>query len=266
MFKKENHIAMIITSPYRWETFHVFNANAFPENLGHNVNVCGDRLALCRYYTSFLSKEISIERHLFIEELKKQQEDIKRGLSERQDSLKFVAYSDGLQYMAATFGCLNAMKSFLDVYAQLMVKVVSPNTMLTFSKKPINGRKIAGGILINWLQKSAPKTFNKAKDLADITKRHSNEWITQAVSYRDTLSHFADIEGMLHMHVPLQLKDPPYDSANIELPKMPDGVPLIDYCQDIFNRLTSYLKESIILLPNIKRDLIKPELLFRRTG
>jgi len=266
MSNKENHVSMIITSPYRWETFDVFNPNAFPKSLNSNVNACGFRLGLWLYYTSFVSKEIFKERDVFVKELVSQQDGIRKSLSMRQDSLKFVAYSDGLQYMAATFGCLNAMKSFLDNYAQLMAKLISPSTTLSFKKKVINGRKIAGGALISWLQNSAPKTFKKAKDLADITKRHSSEWITQAVIYRDTLSHYKDIEGMIHMHVPLQPKDPPYNSANIELPKMPDGVPLIDYCQDILNRSTYYLRESIILLPNIERDMIKPERLFRRSN
>jgi hypothetical protein len=267
MPKKENHVSMIIASPYRWETFSVFNANAFPANLGHNVNDCSLRLALCLYYTSLVSKEISKERDVFIKELKVQQKAIRKGLSNRQDSLKFVAYSDGLQYLAATFSYLNAIKSFLDIYAKLMAKLISPGkNMMSFKKKPINDcRNISGGALINWLRDSTPKNFNNANDLADITIRHSNEWITQAVNYRDTLSHFGDIDGMVHMQVQLQPKDPPYNSSNIELPKMPDGVPLVDYCQDIMSRLIYYLKESIILLPNISNSLINPDRLSRRS-
>jgi len=266
MPKKENHVSVIITSPYRWETFCLFNANAFPANLGDNVNDCGLRLALCLYYTSLVSKEISKEREIFIKELDVQQADIRKGLSKRQDSLKFVAYSDGLQYLAATFSYLNAIKSFLDIYAKLMAKLISPSTNMSFKRKAINGGTIAGGTFINWLQNSAPKNFNKAKDLADITIRHSNEWITQSVKYRDTLSHSGDIVGMVHMHVPLHPKDPPYNYANIEFPKMPDGVLLIDYCQDILNRLIYYLEESIILLPYLDKALINPERLSSKSN
>jgi hypothetical protein len=261
---KSNHVSLIIVGAHRWETFSIFNGNAFPDSLRYGVDACGIRLSLCLFYTSAVSEEVSKDRERFIEALEMQRDDIKRGLSKKQNSLNLVGYSDGLGYMAATYGCLNAMKSFLDVYAQLIGKLILPSTNLSFKRRTIDGRKIAGGTLISWLRTSAPRTFHNAKDLADITTRHSIAWITEAVRHRDTLSHYADLKRMTHMHVPLEAKDPFYDPDNIVPPKMPNGVPLVEYCQSVLANLSGYLRESITLLPNIRKDLIRPNRFLNR--
>jgi hypothetical protein len=110
--------------------------------------------------------------------------------------------------------------------------------------------------MINWLQSSTPKSLHQADDLRELTLRHSIEWITPLVRYRDTLSHYQDIHGFMHMHVPLYEHTPCYHSKEISGPQMPDGESLEEYCLVTLHRLANYVRESIIMFDSVEQNLI----------
>jgi hypothetical protein len=139
-----------------------------------------------------------------------------------------------------------------------MAKLACPSVSMTFKKAKIGNVQISGGAFINWLKGSAPKSFTKANALADLTYQHSKEWITPCIDYRDMLAHYADIPGIRHMRLRFKTVHPVFDVTEIEEPSMPDGLPVVSYCAGLLERLRAYVSRSIVLLPNVKHELISP--------
>jgi len=171
--------------------------------------------------------------------------------------MNFIVIYDGLDYLAAFYALLQSLKSLLDVYANLIAKLIHPSAALKFSTVTFEGIKISGGNVAKWLKKSAPYTFDNKSLLLEVIVRNSKDWIAQAVNYRDTLTHYNDIAGIQHMHVMLKRQFPPFNANEIVLPIMPDSQPMTDYCEGMVCRLSRFLDESLKLLPNVNHNLIK---------
>ncbi len=199
MTDKKNHVSLVFTGPHLWATFGIFNANAFPTSLGNNVRVCATRMALCLLYSDELKISVTSAKRDFLMSLEKHQADGERGLQNRKDDLRFVAYSDGLRYIAGLYEFVNAVKSFLDVYANLMGKLISLSLNWSFKRGKVEGMSLAGGKMIRWLDNCSPKNFPCAVNLAEATRLRSENWITSLVAYRDDLSHYRDLAGFVHM-------------------------------------------------------------------
>jgi hypothetical protein len=252
---KNKETRIVFVGPERWQTYSVFNGNAFPNELEAIVEACSTRLALVFLHISELHEEIERDKKRFRDALERQRKDLATGLSRRADLL-CVGYYDGLGYIAAMHGCLASIKSFFDVYAQLMGKLIVSGANCRFKRATVDGESLSGGSVINWLRQSAPAAYAQSGALASLTLNHSREWITQAVEYRDRISHCSDIDGMKHMHLQLYPKDPPYDICEMVPPKMPDSKSVTDYFSELQERLVGYVKESIVLLPKVDRSLI----------
>ncbi len=249
---------IVMVGQERWSTYGVFNANAYPDGVGDVVTACGTRAAIFLVHMSELKSEVATDRLRFAESLESQRDDLTRALTGHSGPSP-VGYFDGLGYLTALYGCLLSLKSFLDVYAQLMAKVILPRTSMTFKRANVGNVDLSGGKFINWLNRSAPSSFGKAAFLADLTKKHSNEWITPCVSYRDTLTHYADLPGIQHMSIRFRTIPPVFDFREIEEPTMPDGTPVVSYCGDILDKLRSYVQQSVVILPNTRQDLISTD-------
>lgn len=176
----------------------------------------------------------------------------------------FIAQADGIAYTSALYSVLNTTKSFLDVYAMLMGKLISKNVSWSFKRGKVGQDEISGGAIINWLIRSAPKDFKNSRQLADVIHRHSKAWITSVVGYRDTTSHYSEIKGFRHLHVPLLPNRPCFREEFVREPTMPDETPLRQYGAYLQTRLLNILQETLPLLPNIDLNEISLEKLFVR--
>jgi hypothetical protein len=129
----------------------IFNANGFPDIARREVEVCANRFALFLYNSTLMTSAIQTELSEFISALKPYEDDLKRTCKSHPD-LRTVAYSDGLLYLNALHSFLYSLKSFLDVFARLVCKLINPSaTPTTFKSK--------GVALANWVERSAPNSF-----------------------------------------------------------------------------------------------------------
>jgi hypothetical protein len=239
----------------RWSTYGVFNSNAFPDELSINAEACSTRAAILLAHLNMIKEAIKKDEKDFRAELKKYYTDSFVVSLRKRPSDKFVAYYDGIDYLAAFHGFLNSLKSFLDVYATLICRTIQPSSStLLFGAKPVEGGKISGGRVINWLKRSAPITFKHSSKLQKAIENHSNNWITEAVNHRDTLSHYGDIKEMEHMHIDLTPSS--FKFEEIFPPLMPNGQPVVDYCSYLLDELKVFIEESLILLPGLKKEHI----------
>lgn len=246
---------IVVVGRERWSTYSVFNRNAFPADVAGLVESCSTRAAVLLVNFENVRLEIERDNVRFADSLQAQSNDLTQAVTSRPD-LRPVAYYDGLGYITALYGCFIGVKSFLDIYAQLMTALILSNASMTFKRAKFGDNKLAGGAFIKWLKGSAPKTFTKAGPLADLTYRHSKDWITPTVLLRDTIAHYADIPGMKHMRLELKNSSPVFDVREIEEPAMPDGASVISFCNILMEKLRAYVSESVVLLPKINLEMI----------
>ena len=58
------------------------------------------------------------------------------------------------------------------------------------------------------------------------------------------------------MRIPLRPEDPPYSDKDIEPPKMPNGIEVIEYVLGLSKNIHRFLEETIPLIPNIDMGLV----------
>lgn len=178
--------------------------------------------------------------------------ELEKGIRERID-VRFLLIYDGTNYLALLNNTLYALKSFLDIYANLMSKLISKGFNCGFNKGCVNGQKLSGGRFINAL------INNGQQSLAELTFNHSIRWISEAVNYRDQLSHRSDLVNMQLMQLPLHHEPPHINYNDLVHPAMPNGQDLASYCDLLVNNLKVYICDSIMLLPNINFKMISTE-------
>lgn len=246
---------IILVGEERWSTYGPFNLNAFPVELAPNVEACSTRAAIHLLCLNMVKEAVKKNHKDFQKELKiKITAEYVTSLREKHlDSV--IVYYGGIDYLTALHGFLISLKSFLDVYALLICRTIQPSLPgMLFNTRSVGGGKISGGRVINWLKDSAPRTFTHSLKLQEVIENHSNNWITEAVHHRDTLSHRGDIKGIEHMHIVLNPPSGKY--PGIFPPLMPDGQLVEDYCSELLTKLRKFIEESMILLPNIERNHI----------
>ena len=239
----------------RRHAFAVFNPNAFPPEVRHLVDACCYRLALVLHHTSLLGSAIERDAADFRQSIESSRADLEAGLRQRPDLTSTAVY-DGIGFVSEMHNSLNALKSFFDLYAKLIGKLVNLGNHWSFGKANIDDQKLSGGRLIKALR-SASKTGAYA-DLADLTTEHSVRWITVAVKYRDQLSHRSNLDHMVRMHLPLRAQPPHWKFEELVTPAMPNGVDLKLYFGGLRRELRDYLNASIELVPNVDLSLISP--------
>jgi len=223
----------------------IFNPNGFPGELQREVTICANRFALYLHNSSLLASAIEKDRSEFLSILSANANDLESACNSRPE-LRVVAYTDGLRHLMIFHSILYSLKSFLDVFAILVCRIINPRTSpTTFGSKKINGKEISGAKLARWVERSSPASFSKKLQLKDLVLSHSRDWISDAVGYRDTLAHFGEIKGMEVMSIPGHAAKPPFDTENIRLPKLPSGELLSDYCSELVTKLGIFLDAVI---------------------
>lgn len=247
---------IIYVSEDRWVTYGFFNGNAYPQHIRTICEASSERAAIFRFQVKNINDIIKKDRQAFFKHLLTNKEDLMKGLKEKPE-LNLLIYYDGLEYLTYLHAIFNSLKSFLDVYAQLIGKLISPTQKLSFKRGIVEGNKLSGGRLINWLRASAQNDYKENKNLSEIILRNSKTWISEVVSYRDQLNHYGDIAGLNHMHVDPKDLSKYFKEEYIENPVMPDGTEVVLYCVGLLNKLGDFIAESLKLLPNIDLKLIR---------
>lgn len=254
--KAETEVQIVFVDTYTHEVTHIFNANAFAKGVEKEVGACVTRLTIFRHSVREVCAQVSNDFRVFKTNLDEQVEALEDSAIKRPD-LKLVCYHDNTLYLSAICSSLIYLKSFLDMYSILICKSIIPTqSAVLFSKKLVDGeeKKIAGGTLINWLNKSTPDPKHAA--LSEVILRHSKDWINLAVSYRDKLTHYGDLPKLHRMRLPLRPEKPPFSVQEIEPPKMPDDVDVRAYVLDLSNRVHEFLEQTIPLIPGINMKLV----------
>lgn len=225
----------------------MFNGNAYPSYTRSVVDACASRYALLLLHTSNMPQVLQRDMADFKNAIERQRTDLEEAIKRRPD-LTSVAIYDGLAHLAEMHSCLNALKSFLDLYAKLAGKLINPFSNWSFGKANIDGQELSGGRLINALRSNGQQSSER---LADLTLEHSRTWITAAVKYRDQLSHRSDLDHMRHMQLPLHCTAPHINFSELARPAMPNGQDLEDYLNGLLSNLAAYVRDSVIMLPNV---------------
>lgn len=256
MIQDQPETKFIFVSRFMMTATNIFNGNAFPETFNKYSEVCANRLALFLFNLEEVKYALKASYEDFSWRLISKSNDLCAAAASRGD-LKIIAYTDGLEYLTTLHFALYSLKSFLDVYARLICRLINSNAKPTeFHAKEVNGKRISGEKFVRWIENSSPSSYESKGKLIEVIYRHSNNWITEAVSYRDTLGHYGGIKNMVEMRLPLEKVKTFIDINLIEKPLLPNGEGLDTYLEKITADLGLFLDETIPLLPNVDQKLV----------
>ncbi|MGR8951540.1 MAG: hypothetical protein ACU83V_03905 [Gammaproteobacteria bacterium] len=247
---------IIFVSRFMMTATAIFNGNAFPETANKSSLACANRLAIFLYNIDEIKYALRSSYDDFTSQLILHSNDLIGAANSRAD-LRFVVYSDGLEYLTSFHSALYSLKSFLDVYARLICLLINPHTdATTFGAKKIDGKQISGGKFLKWIDGNSPSTYENKEILMNVIICHSSKWITEAVNYRDTLAHYRDIENMVDLRLPLENVKNSIDINSVQLPIFINGEGLDTYLERILTNLGLFLDDTISLLPNVDMKLV----------
>ena len=172
--------------------------------------------------------------------------------------LLLFAHADGLEYVSCLHSVFYEIKAFLDVYARLVSRLICPSGGAPgFGRAKVNGSEISGGRLANWIDKLAPETCPRKRELYDHIVRESREWITPLVRYRDTVAHFRDIPGFQHLRIALSERSRTLVRQNILQPQMPDGRLVAEYALELHDKAGNFVDVTIRCVPSVQVELLE---------
>ncbi len=255
LFPAEFDYRLFYSDPEKRISEAVLNANAFLYPNTNLLNAASKRLAIFIYHLNTL-------KHAVVDDLDQFKIQISnKGVAfqefvDLKPNKSIVAIYDSITHIHAMHGLLYSLKSFLDVYASFMANTIgTKGQTVLFGRKKGKYNGISGGRLLDWISNSAPSSFTKKKELCSVIEKHSTEWISEAVDYRDTLSHYGDIDNFVDMHLS---REDGEDTKleNIVMPTMPNGKELVEYADYLAHSLIEFIKETVIFLPNVNMDLL----------
>lgn len=245
---------VVVVKPESWWAFGFFNPNVFPDHVRSDLGACQDRLAVLVYSIRNVCEQIPEDVAYFLQVL--QSDSAFTGF--RPDPNKpTIAIFQNLEFLTGLNSSLLTVKSLLDVYTRLIARTIRPKaTLFGFNKANFHGRKLPGGRLLNWLERSTSFSSIDSATLITIILHHIDGWISDAVTWRDEVIHDGTIARLEYMGVPLNSDLSKLRSMDILLPKMPNGVVVSDYCQTLKRNVALFLRETLSLLPGINQDML----------
>jgi len=237
-----------------WESSKILNPNAFPKGVKNNVWACVDKVALMHFSLQLIEREINNDLIRFVNELNtgKAWEGFTPD-PQRDD----VAIYHSISFQAGLQSFFISTKSALDIYAQMVSKMIKPQSSLFgFNKGSFRGTKLVGGTLLNWIEHNSPASYSNRKQLIELLINHIDSWISNVVRYRDQIVHRGNINSLREMCVPLLKRPQQIRKDEIILPAIKDEGDLLKYCNHSLQNIYRMLKETIPLLPNVDFKLI----------
>jgi len=240
------------------EGYALFNQNAFNTELKKLISSCALRAGIMRHHVLTIQPYIESDRAELVQLIKDHWDNDFKLVLEKDTEDQWIELSS-LSYLSAIDGVLMSLKSLLDVYANVISKSFIPSQNLKFNRGNIEGGdKLAGGKLIKWLQGSIPvKDEKTANILADIITKHSREWITDVVEFRDKIVHDGEIRGLIAAGTSLKIfAEHGFNPQLIRGPYILDNQDIYEYCINILKNTNTFLEETISILPNVNLKLI----------
>jgi hypothetical protein len=220
-----------------------------------------DSLSMLYFSVNQIGPYIESDRLEFLKELK-----ANKGFDgfTPDPSKPIVIEYHNAKFLASLHLVLYATKSFLDVYAQLISKLIVPNAQVFgFNEGNVGGKKTKGGRLINWLRDSSPDTYTNATILASAIQDNVYSWIEEAISWRDSLIHHGEIPNLRPMMLFPQCQLSEVKPNDVFLPQMPNGSSVLTYCEELRKNLCSFIGKTIKLLPNIEFSLVNLDEIYK---
>ncbi|MDP2858954.1 MAG: hypothetical protein Q8P50_13400 [Bacillota bacterium] len=247
-------ISVIFVDRHFWAASSLLNANAFPGSVRSTVTACADQLAVLFHSVENVLRQPGLNRSNLLAQARSDPAAF-AGFKPAPD---LVLVLHNLDFLSGLYATLITAKSFLDVYARLVARVlVSTASLSGFGKAIYEGQKMPGGKLLNWVKRSAPRTFDRSDDLCRVLVGHVNEWAGQAVAYRDAVVHDGYLAGLQEAWAPLIKHPDELLETEISLPTMPDGQGVVDYCRNLETFTRRLLAETLVLLPGVNLALLR---------
>jgi len=247
-------IPIWIVGQENFQASHVFNSNAFPEHVKGLVVPCMESLSIFSFSVNQVGPSLERDKGEFLRELRRNKA-FDGYIPDPNNPIVFVYKNT--RFLVALYLVLSSVKSFLDVYAQLVSKLIDPKAKIFgFNEANVDGKKIKGGRLVNWLIESAPNTYTNASALASAIKDNATSWIEECINWRVKIVHDGEIPNLRSMMVPPQSEPRKVEINNIILPQMPNGEDVITYCEETRKNLYQFIRETFELLPDIESSLV----------
>jgi hypothetical protein len=233
----------------------LMNANAAPASVEIEFKAAAQRLAIFLQHTLLLSNDLAAARQDFYKHLSRNWH-LYRAAVQGKPGLEYIAYTDGLGYVARLHSVLYEFKAFLDIFTRMSCKLIaghsSPNG---FNKGKVGGVEISGGRFIKWLAGHSVDRLSSRDAIVDVLHRASSEWISNAVSLRDALSHYRELPGLRHMCISVSHGSVNLMQDHISWPQLPGGEALPTFTSTLRARLCGLVAELLPLLPGIEAGL-----------
>lgn len=236
------------------ESSTILNPNAFPQDLHEKVWVCADKLALMHYSLQIIQREINNDLIKFVKELNTGKAWSGFNPDPQKD---IIAIYHSMNFQAGLQSFFISAKSVLDIYAQIVSKLIQPQSSLFgFNKGNYRETRWVGGAVLNWIDRNSPASYSNREHLIELLINHISNWISSVVGYRDQIVHHGNINVLGEMCVPL-LKSPQHIRKDeIILPTIKNEGDLLEYCNYTLQNIYRMLKETLPLLPNLDFKLI----------
>ena len=251
----KNHIPVLVVGKLSWKSIGIFNPNAFPSELRNTAMNCGDQLALIENSLSNTTTLIENQKNEFLKILQKDP-SFKSFTPDPQKPAK--AFYHNLAFLTDFISFFVYFKAFLDQYARLVSKLIdSRSSIFGFNKQKIDGRKISGGRLINWLRNSTPSDCENCFKLAELFNQHVVEWIDETIKLRDSLVHSPYFLAEYSISIPLTKPTSMLPPDNLNPPMIPGtNVEISLYMQQALKSLYTLVYDTLPLLPNVDFSMI----------
>lgn len=236
------------------ESTKILNTNAFPKGVRNNVWACADKVALMHYSLQLIEREINNDLIRFVDELRTNKAWEGFTPDPQRDA---VAIYHSMSFQVGLQSFFISTKSMLDIYAQIVSKMIKPQSSLFgFNKGNFRGTRLVGGTLLNWIERNSSAAYSNKKQLIELLINQIDSWISNVVGYRDQIVHHGNITALMEMRVPLLKRPQQIGKDEIILPAIEDEGDLLEYCNSSLQHTYRMLKETIPLLPNVDLKLI----------
>lgn len=243
-----------MVGPESWKSLGILNPNAFSTNLKSSAMACADKLALISYSIRIIQKAIDRDLEEFTKQLN-HSTDFKGFTPNPQKPV--IAIYRNVSYQAGVQSFFITIKSMLDIYSRITSKALVPKSNLFgFGKALFRGKRIAGGTLLNFLERNTAKSCVESKKLIGIFLSHIDGWIGDVVEIRDDIVHKGQPTDLAEMCVPILKKPQEITKDEIILPTIRRRGNILEYCQRIRRNIDRLLQETLILLPGVDTKLL----------
>ncbi len=233
----------------------LLNTNAFPALAQNKIGVASERLGLFFYHCLQIKADIAVSRNLLYHSLDGSWKELREGAHKAPSDL--VAFSDGTYYLSRLHSILYELKAFLDIVTPIICILISGKAGPDkFNKGKVDEKNISGAKLINWIHGHKDEELPYRDAIVASLTHASTEWISKCVAWRDTLSHFNNLPGVTHMHVPISKGPKNLRARDILDPRLPEQQAFPEFAFDLTDKMGSFVATLFPLIPGVDGKLL----------